>query len=372
MSGRPLSLISSAFLSVCFVVILVLPVAKNLLHLGPDIELQEKRSLQKYPVFKWEWKALLSYPLRFEAAFNDHFGFREILVRTQALAKFYWLHMSPSSKVVLGRDGWLYYAASINEYRGLRRLPVASIRQWRKEFVAKKTFLAARGIEYLIVVTPNKETVYPEFLPKRITQIRQRLFMDDLLKALPPDLDVLDLRAPLLRAKSVGRLYFRTDSHWNQLGAAVASDAIVERLSIWFPDLQPRRNQEVFKAIRGNGGNLAEMMGLEDRVREEVIVIPQEQPLTPAPLRSSVKMKRILSNEAVESAGGKQRRNAIVTGDSFTQTLNTFLAAHFRRTLKIRPLVPYKDPFFQSIIEMEKPDVYIDAMVDVLLSNPPK
>lgn len=60
-------------------------------------------------------------------------------------------------------------------------------------------------------------------------------------------------------------------------------------------------------------------------------------------------MKRILNNEAVESAGGKQRRNAIVTGDSFTDTLNMFLAAHFRKTLKIRPLIPYKDPFFRAL-----------------------
>lgn len=79
-----------------------------------------------------------------------------------------------------------------------------------------------------------------------------------------------------------------------------------------------------------------------------------------------------LGNEAVELTGGKQRRNAIITGDSFTNGLNVFLPTHFRRTLKIRPLVSFEDPFFQSIIEMEKPDVYIELVVDRHLANPPE
>ena len=56
---------------------------------------------------------------------------------------------------------------------------------------------------------------------------------DDLMSSLPANfrLNILDLRKPLARAKDVGRLYFRTDSHWNLLGAAIALDAIINRLS---------------------------------------------------------------------------------------------------------------------------------------------
>jgi alginate O-acetyltransferase complex protein AlgJ len=375
MQNRPLSLISSAILSFCFLAILVLPSAETLLHFGPHIELPEKRTLQVYPQFKWNKKALLSFPARFEAAFSDRFGFRAFLVRTQALAKFYWLHMSPSSKVVLGRDGWLYLAESIDEYRGVRRLPQARIQKWLQEFKAKKVFFESRNIKYLVVIAPNKETVYPEFLPTAIQQIRNKLYIDDLMNALPADSrpSILDLREPLISAKGTGRLYLRTDSHWNQLGAAIASNAIIKRLSSWFPELQPRSRQNVFKTRTSNSGDLAQLMGLQDRLREEAIVIQQvPQALHPASLRSRTKMKRILSNEAVESADGKQRRHAIVTGDSFTNTLNMFLPAQFRRTLKIRPLVPYQDPFFQSIIETEKPDVYIELVVDRHLANPPQ
>jgi hypothetical protein len=364
MNDRPLGVTSSAILSVCFLLILVLPVAENLLHFGPQIGLAEKRRLQKYPVFKWELKAILSYPSGFEAAFNDRFGLRGLLVRSQALAKYYWLHISPSPQVILGRNGWLYLASSIDEFRGITPLRRIRIKQWHKEFRAKKAFLAARGIQYLIVVAPNKETVYPEFLPERITQLRQKLYMDDLLNSLPanPHLDI-------------GRLYLQTDTHWNQLGAAIASDAIIDRLSSWFPELEPRKNRNAFQTSmrKSGGGDLARLMGLEDRLREETIVVPKaSQPLRPAALRSGTKIKGTFSQQVVELAGGKQRRQAIVTGDSFTGKLYLFLPAHFRRTLNIRPLVSYKDPFFQSIIETEKPDVYIELVVDRHLANPPR
>ena len=375
MHDKPLTLISSAILSFCFLAVLVLPSVETLLHFGPHIELPEKRTLQVYPRFKWNKKALLSFPARFEAAFNDRFGFRAFLVRTQALVKFYWLHMSPSSKVVLGRDGWLYLAESIDEYRGIRRLPRARVQKWLQEFKAKKVFFDSRNIKYLVVIAPNKETVYPEFLPTTIQQIRNKLYIDDLMKALPADTrpSILDLREPLISAKGTGRLYLQTDSHWNQLGAAIASDAITNRLSLWFPELQPRLNQNIFEIRTSNSGDLAQLMGLQDRLREETIVISHiPESLRPAPLRSRATMKRILSNEAVESSNGKQRRHAVVTGDSFTNTLNMFLPAHFRRTLKIRPLVSYQDPFFQSIIEAEKPDVYIELVVDRHLANPPQ
>ena len=183
-------------------------------------------ALHSYPRFAWNAKRLLTYPARFEAAFNDHFGLRALLVRTQARVKFHWLGMSPSSKVVLGRDGWFYLSESIDEYRGIQNLPAAIIRQWRQEFEHKKSYLASRNIKYLVAIAPNKETVYPEFLPANIHQFRNKLYVDDLLKELPPDVrrDVLDLRKPLISAKGRGRLYFKTDSHWSQLGAALATE----------------------------------------------------------------------------------------------------------------------------------------------------
>jgi hypothetical protein len=64
----------------------------------------------------------------------------------------------------------------------------------------------------------------------------------------------------------------------------------------------------------------------------------------------------------------------ISAGDSFSDSLNRFLPTYFQRTLKLRPLVPYPDLFQEllpSLIEAEKPDVYIELLVDRNLVNAP-
>jgi hypothetical protein len=374
MKERPLSLISSAFLSGCFLLILVLPVAQNLLHFAPEVALPEQRRLRNYPPLRWQWKALSSFPARFEAAFNDRFGGRGLLVRAQALAKFYWLQISPSPKVMMGRGGWFYLNNSITEYRGLAPLPAGRIRKWKKEFSQKQAYLKARGIRYLVVVVPNKEVIYPEFLPENVIQIRHRLYIDDLRKALPAEVrsHILDLRQTLLEAKKVGRLYLQTDSHWNQLGAAVGSDAVIARLSTWFPELRGEKDRGPFRIVNGKSGDLARLMGIEDHLREEAIVVPKKQRVRPAALLPGLRKKGLEHNAALVAIGGNQKRTAVVDGDSFSSALNLFLPAHFRRTLTIRPLLSFDDPFFKRVIEAEKPDVYIEVIVERNLASPPR
>src|SRR5260370_291600 len=100
----------NVLLAVLFLILLSLPVASTVL--GWDTAgLEEKRLLAPPPALKLEWKALKDFPGQFEAYFNDHFGFRDRLIRWHNYAKVRWLRVSPSPKVFVGRRGWLYYAA---------------------------------------------------------------------------------------------------------------------------------------------------------------------------------------------------------------------------------------------------------------------
>ena len=378
MKDRPLSVISSAILVICFLSLLVLPISENLLHFGPHVELPEERDLREYPIFKWDLAALCSYPSRFEEAFNDHFGLRGLLVRSQALAKYYWLHISPSPKVLLGRDGWLYLTTSLPEYRGVNPLAYVKIRAWIQEFESKRAFLAARGIRYLIVFAPNKETVYPEFLPESVYPVRQKLWLDQLLQALPADhkLDILDLRGPLIASKKSGRLYHRTDSHWNQIGAALATNAIIGRLARWFPELQEREIKGAPQSAWGRGGDLSRLIGIQDYLREETFIVHQpDQRLRDGTARYDLPMSVLQDRSVVlEFAEPRKRLCVILAGDSFTEALNGFLPAYFQRSVKLSPVIPYPNllqELLPSMIEAEKPDIYIELLVDRHLVDPP-
>jgi len=375
MNERLLNPLSSAFLSVCFLLILIMPVAQNLLHFAPEVKLPEQRKLRSYPSLEWKWETVRSFPEAFEGAFNDHFGCRGLLVRGQALAKFYWLKISPSRKVVMGQGGWFYLKNSIPEYRGVAPLGGLRTTQWKKEISQKLAYLKKRGVHYLLVVVPNKEVIYPEYLPKGVTVIRPgRLYLDDLLKALPSEIrsHVLDLRPQLLNAKRLGPLYMQTDSHWNQLGAAVASDVVIAQLANWFPELGGEQDCSSFNVVEGKGGDLARLMGVEDHLRERAIVVPLKRRARAAALLPGLRKDGLERNAAFAGVGGKQMRKAVVDGDSYSAALNIFLPGHFRRTLTIRPLLSFQDPFFKRVIEAERPDVYIEVMVERNFANLPR
>src|SRR5262249_19364446 len=82
-------------------------------------KISENRLLAERPAWPSDCETLAAFPARFEAYFNDHFGFRDTLIRWHNYAMVRWLGTSPSPQVVVGRQGWLYFAGehSIDDYR---------------------------------------------------------------------------------------------------------------------------------------------------------------------------------------------------------------------------------------------------------------
>ena len=50
------------------------------------------------------------------------------------------------------------------------------------DLVARRDWLAERGIKYLVVVAPNKNTVYPEMLPGGFEKATDDSQLDQLLR----------------------------------------------------------------------------------------------------------------------------------------------------------------------------------------------
>ena len=95
-----------AGLPLWFMLLLFLPLADTVLHISPPIAIKEKRTLAAKPQFDLQrpWE----YLVKFEAYFNDHFGFRSQLVQTHNLLTYWLFRTSPLPKVIVGRQGWLF------------------------------------------------------------------------------------------------------------------------------------------------------------------------------------------------------------------------------------------------------------------------
>ena len=184
--------------------------------------------------------SLAEIPVKFEAFFNDNFGFRKRLIHWLNAVKVSALGVSPSPKVVLGRNDWLFYGdLDIPYYRAVKPLTVAQLEAWRMQLEERREWLAAREIRYLIVFTPLKSTIYPEFMPPAYNRVGAESRLDQLVAHLKAhsNLTVIDLRAPLLAEKARHQIYYRTDTHWNDRGAYIGYQEIMRALRRWLPDL---------------------------------------------------------------------------------------------------------------------------------------
>ena len=186
--------------------------------------------------------ALGEYPKKLEAYFNDQFGFRKRLIHWLNLVKVTGLRMSPSPKIILGKKGWLIDGyIDLPYFRGAGAAHARAARKLAARLrVERRDWLAARGIPYLVVVSPNKDTIYPEFMPSSYNRVHAQSRLDQFMAHLKAhsNLAIVDLRQPLLKAKSREQVYYRTDTHWNNRGAYVGYAKIIEALSAWYPQLK--------------------------------------------------------------------------------------------------------------------------------------
>ena len=146
-------------------------------------------------------------------------------------------------KVIVGADGWLAYTAEsdIEDYQKADLFTDAELKHIQKSLDALAARYAEQGITLIVVVPPNKNTIYPERMPATVPIIGKVSKLEQLTDYLQKNgqTQLLDLRPALIAAKSEREIYYATDTHWNDYGAYIAYAAIMNELHKTYPNLSP-------------------------------------------------------------------------------------------------------------------------------------
>jgi alginate O-acetyltransferase complex protein AlgJ len=356
--------IANAALVVLFLTIISLPLAANLAgHDGADAE-AENRELASMPRLDRSAASLPAYASAAGRWFEDHFGFRATLVRWYAETRYFWLDVSPSSTVVKGRDGWLFYAddGGIEDAVNESPLSAAELDAWRETLTRTRDWLRSRGVAYVFTVPPDKHVIYPEELPPALKRVRTESRADQLHAAVCARTDVVDVdvRPALEAAKARERIYFQTDTHWNDRGAFVAYQQIIEAVQAQAPAVGAAWRREDFEPLERTieGQDLARMIGLMRVLREtDLTFVPKRarrarvvEPPGAAPIAEEGRL--------VTEIAGSSLPRAVVFRDSFASRLVPFLSEHFSRAVYL-----WQNDFDPDVIEKEHPDVVIQEIV---------
>ena len=354
--------VSARALVVLFLVTLALPGLATLAGVDAGLTRGENRDLAPAPTLSLTWAAIAAVPTAFTNYFQDHFAFRGRLVRWQAAFRLLVLRVSPSPTVLRGKDGWLFYRddGALEDYLSQSPLSPADLDEWAATLQHTRDWLARRGITYLFVIAPDKHQVYPEFMPETIQRTAATSRTAQLVAHLHAHttVPVLDLLPAMLEAKREARIYHRTDSHWNDLGAFVATQTILERLreaaGDTLPGLAPADRRDFIRSeARRPGLDLATMLGLESWVHEDDLRLRARQP-----------GYRVVEPEHPDPANIEGRLatlhtraglpRAVVFRDSFGSALVPYLSEHFSRALYL-----WEYDLDPLVIERERPQVVI-------------
>jgi hypothetical protein len=365
--------IADLALIVLFLALLALPTARSLVIRPASVATTEKRTLAKMPEFHLQRRYLDHFAVQFEAFYNDHFGFRDFLIRCLHNVQLCWVGISSSPKVIVGKNGWLFYTdVPFDCDRATRPYTPEQLAAWQNLLEARRDWLRERGIRFLFVVAPDKQTIYPEYLPRTLSvgqvhETRLNQLMAHLRRH--SDLPVVDLRGPLREAKARERLYNRSDSHWNGRGAFVAYQTIVEALAPWFDRVRPLpRAAFREETVAGPSGDCATLLSMQDRIREEELQLrplaaSHTRLIAPSPARPVSPIEPLVILEQDEP----KLPRAVVFRDSFGAALVPFLSEHFRRTVFVWQDYP---TFDSDTLEKERPDVVIQEIVERKLAYP--
>lgn len=294
--------------------------------------------------------------------FNDRLGLRYPLLVFDSHWRLNVWRLRFRADVLFGHASWLFFndspplpAARLADLRGALRMSEADIATIDRQIAgAKERFNACRkGV--FVAVAPNKQSIYPEELRKDGTYPASRL--DDLLARLGPDARsmFIDPRSELRAAKSRHgvALYHPTDSHWNDLGAFIAYQKIVDVLAradlVDRPDLATLEGVEV-RAEASAGGDVA----------TRLLYLPWNFPDQRIALRGGANVPLSLHTERdrviVNNPGG--RRKLLILADSFAPPLASLLARHFHEVEMLsRPTWPAI--FDGEVVAARNPDVTI-------------
>lgn len=141
--------------------------------------------------------------------------------------------------VLVGREDFLFPLTGhtpgyryLEDFAGNDPLSRDELDRLAKALTLRSIAYANSGATYLPVVIPAVQTVYPEYLPGNLADVRGRTRLEQLTAYLAreTDLTLLDLTEALTDAKAYGQVYNNTEDSLSALGAFAAYRAVLDAM----------------------------------------------------------------------------------------------------------------------------------------------
>jgi hypothetical protein len=293
---------------------------------------------------------LLDLPEAYGAYYSEYFHARDWLIRASYSLRLNLLHESVFNDVLLGEDGWMFYTGegNMDDYQCARTFTPQQVQAMRVNLESIQADLAQQGVHFLVVIAPNKESIYPEFVPSSVQRMDRETRLDVWQEGMQGSpVQVLDLRPAMLAGKNETQVYYRTDTHWNTYGAYLAYLEMLKTLQADFPQMQPLTLSQFDRVEQQVSGDLARMLFTRPLIKETSLELLPRQ-------RWQAQSASLDDNTMLTEIPGSDLPRAVVFRDSFFNSLTQYVSENFSRVVyRSDSRVDF------DLINQEQPDVVI-------------
>lgn len=233
--------VNIVFIVICMVVC-VLPFAGMTAYRTDTTT--ENKTLATAPKLTKDGSINLNYFEDLAAYFEDHFAFRQELVSADAWIQSKIFKVSNVDTVLVGTDGWLFYTDTVDDYLKRNTMTERQAFNTVNNLRLLQEYVTGKGAAFLLTVPPNKNSLYDSNMPYYVNQKAGEVKNIDVLtpKLLEAGISYVNLFEPFEKQEET--LYLKRDSHWNNKGAVLAYNTIMDSLMV------EHETYEAVKAVR--------------------------------------------------------------------------------------------------------------------------
>lgn len=346
---------------VIFLLFLILPVVTFPFVKGHiDSANHEKRKFAERP--KLAWNTLTSFPEQFDTYFSDHLPYKNQLVmvnnlKNEVLGTGTTAIEYLSVSVIRGKEKWLFYNGvsedeeSMKDYLCNNLYTEKQLKKIAKRYVKLQKKLEEMGIELVVLYAANKEQVYPEYMPSTIVPLSSYSRTDQLVDYIHEHTDVplLYTKEALLKEKEKHQVFYKYDTHWNNLGGFVGGQLLNE----YFHGEYVSLDEVSYSAVSENeSGDLADLLSMRKIYNDDTVwqIDDYKEEVT-----------EHLSDEesAYEfTSDAKDKRSVLVVKDSFGYAMMK-MAKDFAKVTFLK-----NTEVFKEYCEEKTPDILLVEIVE--------
>lgn len=300
-----------------------------------NISEAENRTLTKMPSIIKKGKINYEFGKIYESWFNDRFFGRDFLIaqyfKISSIGPVY-----DAPGFILDKKSGFSYTKNhkaIENYQRTNLFSNTKIRNITKNVKSLKNYCDKHGIQLYVVLHADKETIYPEYLPKYYKQKKGISRYDQLETALKSikGLNFISDRDMIMKAKKQGhQVFLKTDTHnapnnksyykRQTLATVLQYEQIINKIAKNNPSLKPISRDRYEKSVKKDfSGNITGKSILSKKYTEDIELLVLKNPKA-----VEVGKYRFVNNSVDNNL------NVVLVGDSFVNKYFALMAENFK------------------------------------------